>query len=142
MDMLKLLFVWWVFHSVQAKCTLSNDELKYYDRIEDMHSYNAVNDSIDLFVQNLSMERMMKTYSFCKCKEDCDVSKFCRTVLKKYYSTEYLHYKEAEEIGQWKTKALKTATVEQRKDAETSEVKQFSVYSTKFKLSWKEYRIR
>ena len=115
MDMLKLLFVWWVIHSVQAKCTLSNDELDFYDRIEDMHRDNAVDDSIHLFVQNLSLEKMMKTYSFCKCKEDGDVSKFCRNVLKRYHSTEYFHTKEAEEKCQWKTNALETATVEPRK---------------------------
>ena len=63
-----------VVHSVQAKCTLSNDELKCYDKIEDMHSSNDVANGI------LSMEKMMKTCSFYKCKEGGDVFKFCRAV--------------------------------------------------------------
>ena len=76
----------WISKSVLGSCSLSNKELGYYGKVEDLHLSYSVDDIIEQYVKKMSLEKLVNMFEFCNCKKN-DVSVFCMNIFKTYYST-------------------------------------------------------
>ena len=116
----------WISKSVLGSCSLSNKELGYYGKVEDLHLSYSVDDIIEQYVKKMSLEKLVNMFEFCNCKKN-DVSVFCINIFKTYYSTDINSNKEETRTGAWKRKALGSTRVEPIKLVEDSKAALFSV---------------